>query len=69
MKKISKKELKSYIALGLAKNIDCLSLEECRALNAECDFEKYVRNNCKKYKSVLFLLNITNQPNFRRNQL
>ena len=40
MKKISKKELKSYITLELAKSIDCLSLEECRALNAECDFEK-----------------------------
>jgi len=40
MKKISKKELKSYIALGLAKNINCLSFNECRALNAECDFEK-----------------------------
>lgn len=40
MKKISKKELKSYIASGFAKSINCLSLEECRALNAECDFEK-----------------------------
>lgn len=40
MKKISKKELKSYIALELAKSIDYLPLEKCRALNAECDFEK-----------------------------
>ena len=40
MKKISKKELKSYIVLGLAKSIDCLPLEECRALNAKCDLEK-----------------------------
>lgn len=40
MKKISKKELRNYIALGLAKDINCLSLEECRSLNAECDFEK-----------------------------
>lgn len=40
MKKISKKELKSYIALEIAKDISYLSAEECRALNAECDFEK-----------------------------
>lgn len=40
MKKISKKELKNYITLGLAKSINCLSLEKCRALNAKCDFEK-----------------------------
>ena len=40
MKKISKKELRNYIVLGLAKSIDCLSVEECRALNAKCDFEK-----------------------------
>lgn len=40
MKKISKKELKSYIALELAKDINCLSVEECRALNAKCDLEK-----------------------------
>ena len=40
MKKISKKELRNYITLGLAKSINCLSLEECRILNAECDFEK-----------------------------
>ena len=40
MKKISKKELRNYIALGLAKDINSLSLEECRALNTECDFEK-----------------------------
>ena len=40
MKKISKKELRSYIALGLAKSIDRLSVGECRALKAECDLEK-----------------------------
>ena len=40
MIKVSKKALRNYIALGLAKNIDCLPLEKCRALNAECDFEK-----------------------------
>ena len=40
MKKISKKQLKTYITLELAKSIDRLSLEECRTLNAKCDFEK-----------------------------
>lgn len=40
MLKISKKELRNYISLGLAKDINCLSVEKARALNAECDFEK-----------------------------
>lgn len=40
MKKITKKELKNYITLGLAKSLDNCSHNECRTINASCDFEK-----------------------------
>ena len=40
MKKITKKELKNYIALGLAKSLDDCSHNECRTINANCDLEK-----------------------------
>lgn len=40
MKRITKKELKSYIALGLAKSLDNYSHDECRTIRSSCDFEK-----------------------------
>lgn len=40
MKRITKKELKNYITLGLAKSIDNCSHNECRTINENCNFEK-----------------------------